>query len=166
LHLCSKLFPANNVLLISKVLATLSLALVLLLLIGLTAILTQFLRGQTPIAFSSYLLTYALILVPGLALMTAASITLNILLRDKYVTYAIIIAISSGLFYLHTQGYNHWLYNPVLYGLWSEADLGSARGVTRIFVLRLYCLGISLLCLWLAHFCFARKSGVTVRRGR
>ena len=86
------------------------------------------------------------------------------MLRDKYLAYAIIIATSSGLFYLYTQGYNHWLYNPVLYRLWRESDLVSIGGVARILVLRIYCLGITLLCILLAHVCFERKSGKTFQR--
>jgi hypothetical protein len=74
-------------------------------------------------------------LVPSRAFMAAACIALNVLLRDKYLAYAIIIATSSGLFYLYTQGYNHWLYNPVLYRLWRESDLVSMGGVARILVL-------------------------------
>jgi hypothetical protein len=150
---------ADYVFLISKFLATLVLALVLLSLIGLTAVLTQILRGQAPVEVSTYLVTYSIILVPGLAFMAAASIALNVLLRDKYAAYAVIIATSAALFYLYLQGYNHWLYNPVLYGLWTEADLASTSGAVRILVLRIYCLTITLLFLWLAHLCFERKSG-------
>ena len=86
-----------------------------------------------------------------------SAIALNVLLRDKYLAYVVIIAISSGLFFFYAQGYNHWLYNPVLYGLWSESDLTS--GGVRILVLRIYCLGIALLSLRLAHLGFERKSG-------
>ncbi|MDQ2973814.1 MAG: ABC transporter permease [Acidobacteriota bacterium] len=147
----------NNVFLISKFLATLLLVVFLLLLIGLTAMLTQFLRGQTPIEVSAYLIIYSIILVPSLAFMAAACIALNILLRDKYLAYAIIIGISSGLFYLYTQGYTHWLYNPVLYGLWIPADLtGTTAGASRIVALRLYCISLTLLFLLTTHLFFQR----------
>ena len=147
----------NNIFLISKFLATLLLVLFLLLLIGLTAMLTQLLRGQTPVEISTYLVTYSVILVPSLAFMAAASIALNVLLRDKYLAYAIIIGISSGLFYLYTQGYNHWLYNPVLYGLWIPADLtGTTAGASRIVALRLYCIALTSLFLLIAHLFFER----------
>jgi ABC-type transport system involved in multi-copper enzyme maturation permease subunit len=147
----------NNVFLISKFLATLLLAFFLLLLIGLTAMLTQFLRGQTPVEVSAYLITYSVILFPSLAFVAAASIALNVLLRDKYLAYAIIIGISSGLFYFYTQGYNHWLYNPVLYGLWIPADLtGTTAGASRIVALRLYCIALTCLFLLIAHLFFAR----------
>ena len=58
--------------------------------------------------------------------MTAPSIALNVLLRDKYFTYALSIGTGVGLFYLYSQGYNHWLYNPVLYNLWTYSDLTGA----------------------------------------
>jgi len=149
----------NNVLLLSKLLSTLLLVLFLLVLVGLTAMLTQLLRGHTPVEIWPYLITYSVILVPSLALMTATSIALNILLRDKYLAYAVSIATCSGLFYLYSQGYNHWLYNPTLYGLWTEADLaGTGGGFPRILSLRVYCLAIALVCLLVAHLCFERGS--------
>jgi hypothetical protein len=133
------------------------LAFLLLLLIGVTAMLTQFLRGQTPIEMSAYLITYSVILFPSVAFIAAASIAFNVLLRDKYLAYAIIIGISSGLFYLYTQGYNHWPYNPVLYGLWIPADLaGTTAGASRIVALRLYCISLASLFLLIAHLFFQR----------
>src|SRR6266516_6702204 len=155
----------NNVLLLSKFLATLLLSLSLLLLVGLTAMLTQLLRGQAPVEISTYLITYFVILVPSLAFMAAASMALNVLLRDKYLAYAITTAIGSGLFYLYRQGYNHWLYNPVLYGLWTEVDLGGS-GTLRILALRVYCLAITVLCLLISHVCFQRRSTSVVHRLR
>jgi ABC-type transport system involved in multi-copper enzyme maturation permease subunit len=156
----------NNVFLISKFLATLLLAFFLLLLIGLTAMLTQFLRGQTPIDMSAYLITYSVILFPSVAFIAAASIAFNVLLRDKYLAYAIIIGISSGLFYLYTQGYNHWPYNPVLYGLWIPANLaGTTAGASRIVALRLYCISLASLFLLIAHL-FFRRPRKTIRRLR
>jgi hypothetical protein len=80
-------------------------------------------------------------------------------LRDKYLAYAVSIATGGGLFYLYARGYKHWLYNPVLYGLWSNADLtGAGNNHARILVQRIYCLAIAVLCLSLAHFYFQRKS--------
>ena len=149
----------NSVLLLSKFLSTLLLALLLLVLVGLTAMLTQLLRGQTPVEISTYLLTYTVILVPSLVFMAGVSVALNVLLRDKYLAYTVSIATGSGLFYLYTQGYNHWLYNPVLYGLWTPADLaGPVSGFSRILSLRVYCLVIAVVCLLLAHLRFERHS--------
>jgi ABC-2 type transport system permease protein len=146
----------NSVLLLSKFLSTFLLALFLLILVGLTAILTQLLRGQTPLEISTYVITYTIILVPTLVFMGGASVALNVLLRDKYLAYAVTIATGSGLYYLYTQGYNHWLYNPVLYGLWTEADVES--GFSQILPLRIYCLAITLVCILVAHIRFERRS--------
>ncbi|HEY5837847.1 MAG TPA: ABC transporter permease [Pyrinomonadaceae bacterium] len=148
----------DSVFLLSKFLATIVLAIGLLLLIGLTAILTQWLRGQLPIDLGVYLLTYGLIVIPSLIFIAATSIVLNVLLREKYVTYVVIIAASAGLFYLYSQGFNNWLYNPMLYGLWTEADLGSWGGLSRLIGLRAYGLAIAGLSLVLAHVFFARRS--------
>jgi ABC-2 type transport system permease protein len=157
---------SNNVLLLSKFLSTLFLVLFLLLLVGLTAMLTQLLRGHTPVEVSPYLITYSVILAPTFALMTSTSIGLNVLLRDKYAAYAVSIATGSGLFYLYSQGYNHWLYNPVLYGLWIPSDLtGTSAVSSRIVALRLYCILLTLLFLLIAHLFFERPTR-TIRRLR
>ena len=148
----------NSVFLISKLLATTLLAAGLVILIGLTAMLSQSLRGQLPIEPGAYLLTYGVILTPSLIFIGAASIALNVLLREKYFTYVIIIAVSSGLFYLYTQGYNHWLYNPLLIHLWDYSTLAGPNRVW-IFEHRAYVLGLSLLFILLAHWAYPRRSG-------
>jgi hypothetical protein len=75
------------------------------------------------------------------------------MLRDKYVAYAVSVGLAGGLFYLYTTGYNHWLYNPLLYRLWTYSDLASGGMLLR----RLYWLAIAAICLALAHVFFARK---------
>ncbi|PYS55229.1 MAG: hypothetical protein DMF76_26210 [Acidobacteria bacterium] len=149
----------NNVLLLSKFLATLLLALSLIVLVGLTAIVIQIIRGHTPIEVQSFLITYSVILLPSLIFLTAISIALNVLLRNKYLVYTVSVGTGAGLFYLYSIGYNHWLYNPLLYQLWKYDDLtGSGNNQARIFIQRLYCLGIASACLSLAHIFFQRKS--------
>lgn len=149
----------NHVLLLSKYFATLLLTLSMVALVGLTSIVIQFLRGHGPVQIVTYLMTYSVILVPSLAFMAAASIALNVLLRDKYVAYAVSIATGLVLFYLYSQGHNHWLYNPVLYGLWTDADLaGLGSGFSRLLTLRVYWLMITLVCLLLTHLRFERRS--------
>src|SRR5437588_4472917 len=149
----------NNVLLLSKFLATLLLALSLIVLVGLTAIVIQIIRGHTPIEVQSFLITYSVILLPSLIFLTAISIALNVFLRNRYVVYMVSIGTGAGLFYLYSIGHNHWLYNPLLYQLWNYAELtGAGNNQARIFMQRLYCLGIATACLSLAHVFFQRKS--------
>ncbi len=149
----------NSVLLLSKFLATLLLGLSLIVVVGASAIAIQILKGDTPVNISAYLVTYSVILVPNMVFMIGVAIALNVLLRDKYVAYAVSIAIGIGLFYLYGQGYNGWLYNPLLYRLWKYIDLTSA-GTTLQTILthRLYCLAIAGTCISLAHLFFQRKS--------
>ena len=156
----------NNVLLLSKFLATLLLTLALIVLVGLTAIVIQFLRGHMPVDIQAFLITYSLILLPSIVFMTGVSIALNVLLRDKYLAYAASVGTGAGLFYLYSNGYNHWLYNPVLYGLWTPSDLtGTARNLTQIITHRIYCLAIAILFLSLAHLFFERKSTKGIKTG-
>jgi hypothetical protein len=147
----------NSVFLLSKFLTTILLALALIVLADLTAILTQLLRGHRPVEISAYLITYVVILFPTIAFLTAASMALNVFLRDKYFAYAVCIGIGGGLYYLYNLGHNHWFYNPALYRLWAYSDLvGSGQG--QILTHRIYCLALSGLCLALAQFGFRRKS--------
>ena len=148
----------NKVLLLSKFFAVLWVSLVLMILAGVTAMLTQFVRGQTPIDVASYFVIYTVILAPSLIFMAAASLALNVLLRDKYLCYAITIGIGSALFYLYSQGFNHWFYNPILHGLWIESDFASSERLSYLTLLRMYCVALTGICLMLAHVFFARKS--------
>ncbi|MBA3354972.1 MAG: hypothetical protein H0U18_03340 [Pyrinomonadaceae bacterium] len=149
----------NNVLLLSKLLSTLLLALFLVALVGLTAIVIQLIRGHRPVEVSAYLRVYSVILIPSIALMAGTFLALSVLLRDKYLAYALAVATGAGLFYLYSQGYNHWLYNPVLYQLWTYSDLAGAEGNTgRILTHRVYCLALASLGVALAHLGFPRKS--------
>jgi ABC-2 type transport system permease protein len=147
----------NSILLLSKFLATVLLGLSLAVLVGGTAIAIQFLKGDTPVNISAYLITYCVILLPSIVFMTGASVGLNVLLRDKYVSYTVIIGISAGFFYLYGQGYKHWIYNPVLYDLWTYSDLTGA-GLGRILIHRVYILALAGLLLAIAHLSFERKS--------
>lgn len=147
---------ADGVLLFSKIFATLGLALFLVLIGIVTTIITQILRGQTPIDIWAYFSVYTLILIPSLIFMTAACTSLTTLLRDKYLTYTVIIALSGGLLYLYKTGYNHWLYNPAFYGLWSPADLQDSTTLMRLVALRGYTLGLAFLLVLVAHLVFSR----------
>jgi hypothetical protein len=99
------------------------------------------------------------ILTPSIFLAAGLSIALNVLLRDKYLTYAVSLAIAGGLFYLYGLGHNHWLYNPLLYQRWTYADLtGATGGQSQILVHRVYCLAILCLSLSLALLAYQRQS--------
>lgn len=149
----------NNVLLLSTLLATLSLTLSLVVVVGLTAIVIQFLRGHTPVDIPAFLIIYSVILVPGIVFISGLSIALNVLLRDKYLVYAVSIGTSAGLFYLYSIGYNNWLYNPLLYQLWKYSDLTNAGSTqATILIHRVYWLAIAVACLSVAHLFFQRKS--------
>lgn len=150
---------ANHVLLLSKFLATLLVGLSLVLVVGLTAIAIQMVRGRGPIEIAPYLLTQSVILLPGIVFIAGVSLALNVLLRDKYLTYAVSIGASAGLYYVYGQGHTHWSYNPLLYQLWQYADLTTAgSNQSRILLQRIYCIAIAGAALSLAHFFFPRKS--------
>ena len=145
---------SNSVVLLSKWFSTVLLTFSLVTAAGLIAIVIQLMRGHTPIDVSAYLRVYGVVLVPGIVFMTSFVVALNVLLRNKYVAYVVVVGIAAGLFSLYMAGYNHWLYNPLLYRLWEYADLTSGTILTS----RLYVLGFAVVCLVLAHLVFERKS--------
>ncbi|HWF90059.1 MAG TPA: ABC transporter permease [Pyrinomonadaceae bacterium] len=145
----------NSVLLLSKFFATVVVAVSLMIVVGLVAIVIQLMRGHTPVDFTAYLLVYGVVLIPGIIFVTALVVALNALLRNKYLVNVVAVGIGVGLFYFYSAGYNHWLYNPLLYQLWQFQDLASAR----ILAYRLYCLIAAAACLAVAHICFERRSG-------
>ncbi|MGZ8845049.1 MAG: ABC transporter permease [Pyrinomonadaceae bacterium] len=147
----------NYVLLLSKLLATLALTFALILMVGVIAIALQILKRNSPIELAAYLRIYGLILIPNAIFMAAAALALNVLLRNRYLTYAAAIGISSGLFYLYSQGQNHWLYNPLLFQLW---DYSSLAGPNRVWIFehRLFVLALSAIFIGLAHLAYPRRS--------
>ena len=68
--------------------------------------------------------------VPSIVFMTSLVVALNVLLRNKYLTYVVAVGTGAGLFYLYSIGYNHWLYNPLLYQLW-KYQISPARESLR-----------------------------------
>ena len=145
---------ANSVLLLSKYLVTVALAVSLVMVVGIIAMVIQLVRGHTPVDFSPYLMVYGVVLLPGIVFVTALVMALNVVLRNKYLVYVVAVGTGAGLFYLYSTGYNHWLYNPLLYHLWQYPDLASAK----ILAYRLYCLIAAATCLALAHLCFERRT--------
>ena len=154
----------NNALLLSKFLATLLLTSGLIFTVGIAAVVIQVLRSHTPIDLLAYVRVYGLILLPSTVFVTAVAVLANILLRNKHVAYVFSIGTAAGLFYLYSTGYNHWLYNPVLHGLWTYSDLaGAGNNQSTILMHRIYCLAVAGACLSLAHLLFQRKSNKGLR---
>jgi ABC-2 type transport system permease protein len=150
---------SNSVLILSKFLATLLLLSALIVSVGVAAVAIQLIRHHTPIALIAYLKVYGLILVPSAFLLTAIAVLGNVVLRNKYAFYVVSIGTAAGLFYLYSNGYNYWIYNPVLYRLWSYADLTQGAALRTIVWHRACWLAAAIGALALAHCCFERKSG-------
>jgi len=144
----------NSVLLLSKWLAMTLLALSLVLVGGLTTIVAQLFRGFTPVDLPVHLIVNGVVVVPSLLFLTSLVVALNVVLRNKYLAYVVAVGAGAALIYLYNNGYNHWLYNPLLYKLWKYADLTTPTMLAQ----RLYCLALGVVCLALAHVFFERKS--------
>jgi ABC-2 type transport system permease protein len=149
---------SNSILLLSKFFAILLLELFLSISVSVVAIIVQLFKGHTPLEIKPLLLINGLILLPSIVFLIAISLILNLLLRDKYLAYIVILAIGIGLYYLYSQGYMHWLYNPILYQLWSYTDLVEpGNKLTRILLHRSYLIAITVGLLASAQLIFERK---------
>jgi ABC-type transport system involved in multi-copper enzyme maturation permease subunit len=148
----------NYVLLLSKFLATVLLTLALILLVALITITVQVLKQHGPLEPVAYLRVYGLILIPNAIFLAAAVLALGVLLRERYVTYTVAIGACAGLFYLYTQGHNGWLYNPLLFQLWTYPDLVGGGNHTRILWYRIYVLALAGFLMALTHLLYPRKS--------
>jgi ABC-2 type transport system permease protein len=155
----------NYVLLLSKFLATLGLTIALGLLVAVVAIALQVMKGNGPLGLLAYLKVYGVIVFPNSVFMAAAALALSVLLRDRYLNYAVAIGACIGLSYLYSQGHNHWLYNPLLFRLWDYADLAGGPKHSPILWNRLYILTLSGLFLLFAHLWYPRKSTGKPRSG-
>ena len=147
---------ANNVVLLSKFFATLLLLVGLMVVVGIAAVAIQIIRGRTPIDLVAYIRVYGIVLLPGAVFATAISLLLNVLLRNKYLVYALSIGTAVGLFYLYGVGYKWWVYNPLMYQIWTYTDLISRGRI--VLIQRFYWLAIAAICLVLAHLFFERRS--------
>src|SRR6185369_7265517 len=144
----------NSVLLLSKWLAMTLVSLSLVLVGGLTTIVTQVIRGFTPVDVSAYLIINGVVVVPAVVFLTSFVVALNVLLRNKYLVYVVAVGAGASLIYLYKSGYKHWSYNPLLYQLWTYSNLTDAT----MLAYRLYCLALAAACLALAHVLFERRS--------
>jgi ABC-type transport system involved in multi-copper enzyme maturation permease subunit len=147
----------NYVLLLSKFLATLLVTLGLVLLVVVITIILQAVKHNGPIELMTYAKIYFVIVVPNAIFISAAALSLGVLVRDRYLTYALAIGVGAGLFYLYSQSHNHWLYNPLLFQLWDYADLSGGAKDAHILWNRIYILGLAGLFLSFAHFWYPRK---------
>jgi len=149
----------NYALLLSKFLATLAVTLGLIVLVGIVTITLQTLKQNGPVDLSAYLRIFSIIVLPNAIFLAAAVIAFSVLLRDRYLTYAVAIGTCAGLFYLYSQGHNSWLYNPLLFQLWQYSDLtGGGNRFAQIVAQRIHLLAIALSCLALAHLFCRRPS--------
>ena len=146
----------NSVLIMSKFLSTLLLLFALILSVGVAAVAIQLIKHHTPIDLVAYFKIYGLVLLPSGFIVTSLSTLGSVVLRNKYAFYVVSVGTATGLFYLYNNGYNHWLYNPTLYRLWSYSDLVS--NTNTIVLYRLGWLAIAAACLLLSHLFFERRS--------
>jgi hypothetical protein len=122
--------------------------------VAVIAILLQLLKHNGPIEGSAYLRVCFLIEIPNAIFVSVAALALGVFLRDRYLSYLVTIGLGAGLWYLYSQGHNHWLFNPLMARFWNYEILIGAPG--RVVLLRAYTLALSLILLLAAHLAFRR----------
>jgi hypothetical protein len=152
---------ADWTLLLSKGAALLGLALLLILFVLVTSLGFQWLRGLRPLSLTPYLVVYAVILLPSLLFVIGATMTLHVLLRNKYLAHIVGLGLGSGFVWLLLHGYVNGFYNPVLYGLWTYEELVGSKQA-YVLLQRAYWLAITAAMVALAHRFYPR--GTTGRR--
>ncbi len=147
----------NSIFILSKFVSTCLLSLGFTCLTALTAMFGQWLKHLAPVQIWPYLVIYTVILLPSIMTMVAIVLLLNALLRNKYAAHIAGISLCIGLYYLFSRGQVNWLYNPVLYSMWTYSDMTGLEPYRRGIVLhRFYWLALSVASLGLAHLVFQR----------
>jgi ABC-2 type transport system permease protein len=147
----------NYVILSAKFIATCLLVFGLILSVGVIAIVLQVVKNNAPLELSTYLNVYSLILIPNAIFLCAIFLALHVLLRRRYLAYAASIGLCVGMFYFYSVGYTGWLYNPLLYNLWSYSDL-TGPNLLRILMHRGYILVLAACFITVAHVANARRT--------
>ena len=104
----------NWILISSKLASVFIPAALFALAVSLGAILAQVVRGHFPVSIAPFLFMFSLLIIPNLLIIIGLSMTLNSLITNKHLVYALSIAAAGTLIYLIQQGYNHWFYTPVI----------------------------------------------------
>lgn len=146
-------------LLLAKASGPVLISVLLMILCTLLAVGVQLIDGNLPVEPSTYFIAGFVILLPGLIFMIAASLALNVFLRDRYLVYIASLAMGGALYLVTALGHTHWVYNPVLLRYWNAGDLGLyGPQLPSILLSRLYTLGLSVLLIAAALWFFKRKA--------
>ncbi len=147
----------SYVILSAKFLSTLLLVFCLIVSVGVIAIAIQIAKSNTPLELSAYLNVYLMILLPDAIFLSAFFLALHVLLPGRYLAYVAGTGICVGLFYIYSHGHTGWLYNPLLFKLWSYSDLAGPNRL-RILMLRGYTLALAAGFISFAHLANARRT--------
>lgn len=148
----------NSVLLLSKLTTVFVLSVSLSLIVALGALAFQLAHGHGPIELVPYLTVFTLVVLPGLLFILGASTAINVIARDKVTAYAVSLAIAGFFYLLYVNGYHHWLYNPLMFGLWTYPDIALSGGARDVVLLhRLYVLLVGTMLLTVAHVLYERR---------
>jgi ABC-2 type transport system permease protein len=103
------------------------------------SVVLQIVRNQLPVSLAAYGVTYALVLVPGIATCIAASAVISGAARDKHVAHAILFSLGVALYFLYSSRHVAWWYNPTLYRVWTAGDVGGPRLEQFTFYAMFWC---------------------------
>lgn len=139
----------GRTLLLAKYVAVLALVHAILLPAVVTALVVQVASGLA-IEVAPYLMVYGWVQLPALVCIAALSIALASAVREKLLAHAIAIGLGSALFYLYSQGFNHWLYNPTLHESWTYGGLAGQASRVPFGLRAIYLFAVTIAALILS----------------
>lgn len=151
--------PAPDlVLLLAKASGTFAISFNLILICTALAIALQAIEGHWPLRAGAYVIANLVILLPSVVFMIAAALALNVVLRDRYLVYAISLAAGGALYFVTGQGHIHWLYNPVLLRAWdADALAWNSAQLPTLLLSRIHALLLSAILIVAALLLFKRR---------
>ncbi len=150
--------------LFGKSLANCFVGLTILLAAGLGAVIVMLAQNRVTITPLPFVIVWGLLLVPTLLFWTAIVMALFAVLRNKYATYGLALAVLIGTGILQMRGKMNWVWN---WNLWSAAlwsDLGTLEpNAWPLFLNRLLYLGATVFFLAFAVRLLARREADATR---
>lgn len=130
--------PASNgAFLLAKFGAIVALGLSMSLLAALTAMANQFVRwnglGLTPrVELAPYVSLGLHVILPAILLLCALALVVNVLVRQRYVAYFVLLAIGAAYaWWVVIKGHRSLLWNPLAVGHWRYSDLTGLEASAR-----------------------------------
>lgn len=153
-----------SALVLGKYLANLAIALVILLLTGVMGVIIVLFEKNVPLELSPYLLVWGVLLLPTLLLWTAFVAAVWSITGNRYLTYALSLAVIFFTGYRQFTGKMNWVGNWILWGTVPWSDISRIElDRSGIALNRLFALAVTGLLLVVAIRYYPRRERDPIR---